>query len=130
MSEIEIYKEFRGLQPTYSNVLNLCLATVVNALNDGNIIRAFKAVKTLIIVSPPKGRKESLEDLKKVEAALVRAKKIQKVDLYQTRRARNRATLNILRAHTLPLFNRVIERLHAAGYLEKSREIQRGHEMK
>jgi hypothetical protein len=122
----ELFQEFKGLQPTYQSVLNLCLATIVNAINDGDTERAFRGVKTLIVISPPKVQKECLPDLNRIEAAIRRVLRMTGVDLYQTRVLHSQHIDKILRRETLPLFHKVMTLLHESGYLEKVKTVRKG----
>jgi hypothetical protein len=98
----------------------------VNAINDGDIERAFRGVKTLIVVSPPKVQKECLPELNRIEEAIAKILRTKSVDLYQTRISHSNATRNILRRNTLPLFHKVMDELHEGGYLERVKTIRKG----
>lgn len=129
MSQPEVYEQFKGMYPTYQAVLNSSLGEVVEALNHGDLIASFRAVKVLLVVSPPKVKHECLPYLRKIEDEILRATQTAEsegVDLKQRRVRRKRATLSILRAETIPLFNKLMNELHLGGYLEKFKTVRKG----
>lgn len=129
MSQPEVYKQFKGIYATYQAVLNSSLGEVVEALNYGDPIGCFRAVKVLLLVSPPKVKHECLPDLRKIEDDILRANQTaisEGVDLKQRKVRRKRATLSILRAQTIPLFNKLMDQLHAEGYFEKFKTVRKG----
>lgn len=110
------------ITPTYQSVLNHNLLALTDSLNNSDFGNSYERLRTLIYLMNPKDQKDFIEnELNHIEAELKKARSIEGVDLYNQRRNRNFATERILRRRVLPLFQKVMERLHKGGYLEIER---------
>ena len=121
-----VQRELRGITPLLQAELTKQLGKVTDALDNDDLARAFRCVKTLITISPPKVKMQVVADLDLVEAQIDKARTIRKVDLRQTRKAQKTRITAILRSEIRPLFNLVMNLLYEGGYLEIVKEIPRG----
>jgi hypothetical protein len=115
---MSIQKELKGITPILQSELIKQIGKVMDALDDNNLDRAFRCLKTLIQVSPPKVKTKVVPDLDRIEKEIEKAKRIKGVDLYQARQLRKRRTIAILQMETRPLFDKVMHWLYEGGYLE------------
>jgi len=107
---------------TFQTVLNRNLIHVTDALNEGTLYRAFHCLRTTIGLLKEQHSKLLFEnDLTHIGRELAKASKISRVDLYQTRRAKNSRTRRVLKENLFNLFLKLMEILHKHGYLEKKR---------
>ena len=121
-----VQRELRGITPLLQAELTKQLGKVTDALDNDDLNRAFRCVKTLITISPPKVKSQVTGDLDLVEAQIEKARRISKVDLKQTRTAQRFQITGILRREIRPLFNLVMNLLYEGGYLEITKVIPRG----
>lgn len=119
-----VQRELRGITPLLQAELTKQLGKVTDALDNDDLNRAFRCVKTLITISPPKVKMQVVADLDLVEAQIEKARCISRVDLKQTRTAQRFQITSILRKEIRPLFNLVMNLLYEGGYLEQyKREV-------
>lgn len=124
-----VQRELRGITPLLQAELTKQLGKVTDALDNDDLARAFRCVKTLITISPPKVKMQVVPDLNLVEAQIDKARTIRQVDLRQTRKAQKTRITSILRTEIRPLFNTVMNLLYEGGYLEQYKVFERGREI-
>lgn len=111
-------RRVHGITPLLQGQLTKQLGKVGDFLDEDDLFKAFRALKTLIIISPPRVKQNVMDDLDGLEEALTKTRKIHGVDLRQTRKKRLLETTALLRHELRPLFDKVMTELYAGNYLE------------
>jgi len=111
-------RELRGITPTYQNLLINQLNGIVNAINEGNHLYAFRCLRTLIMSLNPSHKETLMKNhVKHIQDGIDGINKISDVD-HETSRIRRRDESKNLAPQVLALYEEVMKTLHNARYLE------------
>jgi len=122
----EPIRELKGVTPTFLAVLNTQIIKVMVAIDAGNTFQAYTSLQTLIDALNPVHTKELREDIKKIDARINQALRLEGVDLTQTRRIQKSTAESVTKQNTRRLFRKVMAILHEKGYLEHIRVVRHG----
>ena len=112
-------KEVRGISPLMQSQLMSQIQDVRHALNEGHLHSAYRAVKVLILISPPQVQDNGvLKKLEEFDNELEEAQKAEGVDLKKRREARVNAIQHVYRERIIPLFYETMRQLYGGGYME------------
>lgn len=118
---MSVQRELRGITPLLQAELTKQLGKVTDAIDDDDLLRAWRCLKTLVTISPPKVKKECTSELDRIDKQIQNAQQQDGVDIYQKRQNRRKTVRHTLRMEVRPLFNKVMNLLYEGGYLEQYR---------
>lgn len=111
-------KQVRGITPILQARLLAETDKVCDALDDNDLDRAYRCLKTLITICPPEVQdKGIIEELNELDDAILKAKKTTDVDETTRRRARGRAIMRVYAERVRPLFWKTFRALYDGNYL-------------
>lgn len=122
-------KSLKWITPTFQKLLNLQLAKIMEAIDEGNFELAFVASHTLIDSLKPEDRDKLLKDyILPVKAMLERVGN-GKLDFYVGGLGASKQQYNILLRNVRPIHKAILTTLHEGGYLEVYQHYEAGREI-
>lgn len=113
-------KQLKGITPLFQAELTKQIGKITDALDDGNLNRAYNCTKTLIVMLNPTDSKQFwTNDVNHIEKKLNKVFKQKSVDSYQALRLQHSGKQKVLQEHVRSLFWKVMTQLHTGGYLEQ-----------
>lgn len=112
-------KALKWITPTFQQALNKQIAKIMDAIDEGNLVLAYVALKTLIGALKPVDRDRLLrENVAPIDKALRNIGNGRTTSFYVGALNSTKIQENILVANIRPLYMTVMGTLHAGGYLE------------
>lgn len=116
-------KALKWITPTFQQALNKQIAKIMDAIDEGNLVLAYVALKTLIGALKPVDRDRLLmENVAPIDKALRNVGNGRSINFYVGALHSSKIQENILVANIRPLYMEVMGTLHAGGYLEVIRK--------
>jgi len=127
---MEVIRTYKGITPILQSLLIQQMKTINEALNEKDYWVAWERLKVLVDLVPPSVWNKCIQEINTLQNNLNQVvSSTRDMDFYSRSFHQNDSAVRLLRNNLHRLYRLVSVQLYEGGYLEKTGEVERGHEI-